>query len=140
MRCRFEFVGDSVFPEEVADQMVFADVVGEEVDAWRAERVGGGEVVEVRAAEHVGFADDAGRDEDGVDGCVEFRVRGGEEEFFEAAAAAVDDGREESLLRCRLLGGVAGCAGRGDLRLGTGCLPEKTPGLRARSFAVDVHY
>lgn len=56
--------------------MVFADVVGEEVDAGAAGGVGGCQAVEVGAAEHVGFADDAGGDGAGVDPRVEFRVSG----------------------------------------------------------------
>ena len=69
--------------------MVFADVVAEVVYSWGAEGVGRGEGVEVRAAEHVGFANDAGGDGDAGDGGVEFCVRGGEKGFFEMTAPGV---------------------------------------------------
>ena len=80
---------DGPFPEEVADEVVFADVLAEEIDSrrvlcWRS--WGSGQGVEVRATEHVAFPDDAGCDGDGADGGVEFRVRGREEEFFEEGA------------------------------------------------------
>jgi len=78
---------DGVFPEEVPDEMVLADIGAEEIDP---RRVGGAfgirEGVEVRAPEHVGFADDAGRDGDGGYGGVELGVGGGEEELFEEGA------------------------------------------------------
>lgn len=78
---------DGVLPQEVPDEMVLADVGTEEVDPGRVGGVlGGGEGVQVRAPEHVGFADDAGRDGDGGDGGVEFGVGGGEEELFEEGA------------------------------------------------------
>lgn len=44
----------------------------------------------MRATEHVRFSDYAGRDGDGGDGGVEFRVRGGEEELFEETATLGD--------------------------------------------------
>lgn len=55
--------------------MVFADILAKEIDArgvvfWR----GGGQSVEVRAPEHVTFADYAGCDCDGADGGVELCV------------------------------------------------------------------
>jgi hypothetical protein len=78
---------DGVLPEEVPDEMVLADVGAEEIDPRRVWRtLGGCEGVEVRAPEHVGFADDAGRDCDGGYGGVEFGVGGGEEELFEEGA------------------------------------------------------
>ena len=80
---------DGAFPEEVADEVVFADVLAEEIDPGRVFRGrcrGSGQGVEVGATEHVAFADDAGGDRDGVDGGVELRVRGREEEFFEEGA------------------------------------------------------
>ena len=43
----------------------------------------------MRAAEHVAFADDAGRNGDEGDGGVEFCVGGGEENFVEGAAVVV---------------------------------------------------
>jgi len=78
---------DGVLPEEVPDEMVLADIGAEEIDprrVWRA--LGVREGVEVRAPEHVGFADDAGRDGDGGYGGVELGVGGGEEELFEEGA------------------------------------------------------
>ena len=105
------FFGHGGFPEEVADEVVFADVVGEEVDSGGAVRVRGGEVVEVRAAEHVGFADYAGGDGDGVDGGVEFGVGGGEEEFFEPTAAAAKDRGECRMGLWSALDVVACCTG-----------------------------
>lgn len=104
--------GERGAPEEVADQVVFADVVREEIDAFARVRSGGVEElfelmllglclvrmsggllwlvfwvaaceqVEVRAPEHVGFAEQAGGDGDGVDGRVEFGVGGGHEHLF----------------------------------------------------------
>lgn len=65
------------FPEEVSDEMIFADVGGESVDASdfvRALGRGRGKSVEVTAAEHVAFANYAGRDGDGIDAGVEFCV------------------------------------------------------------------
>lgn len=84
-------------PEEVAYQVVLADIVGEVVDAaWALEvlwenRVAGGigDLVQVSLAEHVALADDTGGDTDDVDGAVEFDVRGGHEHFVEAATAVV---------------------------------------------------
>ena len=70
--------GYGSFPEKVADEVVFADVVGKEVDAGAtATGVGrGGQGVEVREAEHVGFSDGAGGNGDSGDGGVEFGVGG----------------------------------------------------------------
>lgn len=77
-------------PEEGADEVVFADVVGEEIDAGaaggRGGGGGGGQGVEVGAAEHVAFADDAGGDGGGVDAGVEFGVGGCLEHLFKATA------------------------------------------------------
>ncbi len=55
---------------------------------------GVGGVVEVRLAEHVALADDAGRDADGVDGAVELGVRGGHEHLLEPPAAVGPRSRE----------------------------------------------
>ena len=75
------------FPEEVADEVVLADVIREEIYAGALSGgVGLGQSVEVRAAEHVAFADSAGRDGGGGDGGVEFRVRGRVEHFLQEAA------------------------------------------------------
>ncbi len=79
--------------------MVFADVAGEIVDAcpcegWSRVIFDSGalrsEMVQVRAAEHVGFADDARGNSDRVDGDVHLRVGGSEEQLFQAATIAVD--------------------------------------------------
>ena len=60
--------------------MVLADILAEEIDAGGVVfGGGGGQSIEVRTAEHVAFADYAGRDCDGADGGVEFRVGGREE-------------------------------------------------------------
>ena len=72
-------------PEKVTNEVVFADVVGEEIYACWSTGVGG-ERIEVRAAEHGGFADDAGSDGDGVDGDVHLGVGGREKEFFQTAS------------------------------------------------------
>ena len=64
-----------MFPEEIADEMVLADIFAEEIDAGGVIlEGGGGQSVEVRATEHVAFANYAGRDCDGVDSGVEFCV------------------------------------------------------------------
>lgn len=54
--------------------MVLADVIAEEIDARGVVPRRGCQGVEMRAPEHVAFADDAGGDGDGGDGGVEFRV------------------------------------------------------------------
>lgn len=104
-------------PEEVADQVVLADVAREEVDAAAAALVGVGGaaevgvvrrvgvLVEVALAEHVALADDAGGDADGVDGAVELGVAGRHEHLVEAAAARGQDAGEE---RAGLWGGSSG--------------------------------
>lgn len=76
-----------LLPEEVPDEMVLADIEAEEIDPRRVGGVlGGREGVQVRAPEHVRFADDAGRDGDGGYGGVEFGVGGREEELFKEGA------------------------------------------------------
>ena len=92
-------------PQHVPDQVVLADIGAEEVDALVV-----GEVVEVGGEEHGGFADNAGGEEDGVDGCVEFGVRGRHEEFFQAAAA---DGTPVAVVVAIIDGVLAGGACRG---------------------------
>lgn len=89
-------IGDVPPPEEIADQVILTDVVGEVIDAHvrRCASRGverGGQSVEVAPPEHVGFADDARCDGDGVDRGVELGVAGGEEELFQAAAAGAGD-------------------------------------------------
>lgn len=61
--------------------MILADVLAEVVDSSAF-----GEAVELRDAEHCALADDAWREKDCVDCCVEFSVGGAEEEFFQTAA------------------------------------------------------
>ena len=99
--------------------MVFADVLAEEIDPRRVFRRrcwgSGGQGVEVRAPEHVAFADDAGRDRDGADGGVEFRVRGREEELFEERTP----GRAPSLLFALV----------GECACGSGCAIEGWEGV-----------
>lgn len=69
-------------PEKVADEMVLADIMGEVRQPLIVS-----EEIEVRPAVHVGLADDARRDADGVDGSVEFCVRGGCEHLLQSATA-----------------------------------------------------
>ena len=106
--------------------MVFADVVGEEIDAGAAVGRGGcgwgggGQGVEVRAAEHVAFADDAGGDGSGVDAGVEFRVGGRLEHFFQAAACnrvyALGEIRgKRAVGNCACCGGNTGSRGGWDV-------------------------
>lgn len=87
---------DGRVPQQVAYQVVLADVAAEEVDARAAGGVGGCEArvvrrlgvgVEVGLAEHVGLADHAGRYADGVDRAVELGVGGCHEHLIQAAAA-----------------------------------------------------
>lgn len=67
-----------LLPEQIADKMILANVVGEEVDS-----PAGSECVEVRTAKHVRFADNARCDRDGVDGGVELCMCRGEEQLVE---------------------------------------------------------
>ena len=72
----------------------------EMVDSRRVSGISmAGQRVEVRAPEHVRFADYAGRDGDGGDGGVEFCVGGGEEELFKEASCVVDVGPALACLR-----------------------------------------
>lgn len=76
--------------------MVLAYIVGEVVDPYIRRCAGrcikrGSQCIEVTAAEHVGFADNARRDGDGVDCGVELRVARCEKEFLETAAARAGD-------------------------------------------------
>src|SRR5690242_3262696 len=64
-----------LFPKRVANEVVFADVVGEEVDTGRVLLMGRGNVVELQATEHGAFTHDAGRNFDGIDGLVELGMR-----------------------------------------------------------------
>ena len=80
-------------PEEVPDEVVFADVIREKIDARAlvfvapftiaAAVVGGAEIgsesIKMRAAEHIRLPNRARRDSNGGDGGVEFCVRSGEE-------------------------------------------------------------
>ena len=78
---------DGRLPQQVSDQVIFADVMREVVDTgtiWRGRRRGEG--VEVRASKHVALTYRAGRDGDGGDGGVVFGVGGGEEERFEGCS------------------------------------------------------
>ena len=68
---------DGLLPEQIANQMVLADVAAEVVYALAV-----GQGVQVRLAEHVALADDAGGDADRVDGGVELCVGGGHEHFL----------------------------------------------------------
>lgn len=150
---------DGVLPEQVPDQVVLADVGGEVIEArlllllrghaggaaGAGER-GGGEQVQVRAAEHVGFADDAGGDGDGVDGRVEFGVRGREEELFQQTAP-LSAPSPPTLLQCRVLvsgeilgwvGGVGHVYGERQLMHEFVSLPLPCGGLIARGFRVEA--
>lgn len=95
-------------PQQIADQVVLADIVGEEIDARAAVGGCGSQGVEVGAPEHVGFTDDAGGEGGGVNARVEFRVAGRLEHFFEAAAGEGEGAREECLGWMRWTGGGRG--------------------------------
>lgn len=94
--------------------MVFADVIAEEIDAGGVGAGCVGQSVEMRAAEHIAFADDTGCDGDGGDSGVEFRVRGREEEFFEEGTP-VPSSLPLSLWYSFTIAG-AGCGGGQGLR------------------------
>lgn len=80
-------------PKEVTDKMIFTYISREIVDSWRTGGEARSEGVEMRAAEHVGFANYAGGNGDRGDGRVEFCVRGREEELFQKAAISREERR-----------------------------------------------
>ena len=117
-----EVAGGFGAPDQVADEVVFADVGREEIDAPAAGGLGGGddwvlvgvgEALEVGFAEHVALAYETGGDADGVDGAVEFGVAGGHEHLLEAAAAA-----HEACLGAGVVVGGAGQEALGLLGVG----------------------
>ncbi|KAH6611528.1 hypothetical protein Trco_001548 [Trichoderma cornu-damae] len=120
-------------PEEIPNQMVFADVVGEVVDAAgppvvsRKDGIPGriGDLVQVSLAEHVALADDAGRNANNVDGAVELDVGGGHEHFVQTAAAVLPHPPRQGL-------------GAGSTRLGGGSEKALALGRGAPPVIDDV--
>ena len=74
----------------------------------------------MRVPEHVGFADYAGRDGDGVYSCVKLCVRGCHKHLLEAAAACAEKGLHIRLVRGRGREGGEGGAGRCHFVVGGG--------------------
>jgi len=72
---------DLLSPQKITNQMVFADVLAEEVDSSTI-----GEAVKVSTPEHGAFSDNAGSDQNSIDRRVEFGVSRGEEELLKPTA------------------------------------------------------
>lgn len=136
--------GDVGLPEQVADEVVFADVAREEVDAAAAVGVvvgakvrvvlGVGVPVEVALAEHVALANDARSDAHGVDGAVKFGMGRGHEHLVETAAAQAENSGEEG----GGFGLVGGFRGRREVDL-DGQLVDESVGRRVLAMGQVAH-
>jgi len=91
-------------PDELANGVVFTDVMGEVIDTSGSIGVlgedgverGVGRLIEVGFAEHVALSDYAGGDANTVDGAVEFGVSSGHEHLVQPAAGLVPEFLEEA--------------------------------------------
>lgn len=94
------------FPEQITNKMVLADVFREEINTLSV-----GEAVEMGFAEHGRFADNAGRNQDGIDGSVEFCMCRRHEQFFDPSTTFAQGIQGGTVGRSQL---VASSTGRND--------------------------